>query len=167
MTVTNHERYYKAHLKAQADGGSGAGTPPSIPAVKDRSRPQKTEGTREWAALTMEIYDIKTVKRKKGRGRPPKPGYDIERMLLQEMVHRRCVWKQSDGKVKKVSLTVIAGITLRLCSDNEDKLPTVRGKRLIVYTSKAMAEAACPAEMPLHQFLLQGHVFVCADDTLG
>ena len=91
MTVTNHERYYKAHLKAQADGGSGAGTPPSIPAVKDRSRPQKTEGTREWAALTMEIYDIKTVKRKKGRGRPPKPGYDIERMLLQEMVHRRCV----------------------------------------------------------------------------
>ena len=41
------------------------------------------------------------------------------------MVDRRCVWKQSDGKVKKVSLTVIAGITLRLCRENEDKLSTV------------------------------------------
>ena len=158
--MKNHEQYYRAQLKARADGGSGAGTPPSIPLVKDRSRAQKTEGTKEWAKLTMNNYKIITADRKKARGRPPIIGYDIEKMVLQEMVDRRCVWKQSDGKVKKVSLTVIAGITLRLCRENEDKLPTVGGKRLIVYTSKAMAEAACPAEMPLHEFLLLGHVFV-------
>ena len=80
----------------------------------------------------MNNYKIITADRKKARGRPPIIGYDIEKMVLQEMVNHRCVWKQSDGKVKKVSLTVIAGITLRLCRENEDKLPTVGGKRLIV-----------------------------------
>ena len=124
MTVKHHEEYYRAQLKARAaDGGSGAGTPLGFVLVKDRSRAQKTEGTREWAELTMNNYIAKTKARKKARGRPPIIGYDIEEMVLQEMVDRRCVWKQSDGKVKKVSLTVIAGITLRLCSDNEDKLP--------------------------------------------
>ena len=89
--MKNHEQYYRAQLKARADGGSGAGTPPSIPLVKDRSRAQKTEGTKEWAKLTMNNYKIITADRKKARGRPPIIGYDIEKMVLQEMVDRRCV----------------------------------------------------------------------------
>ena len=72
MTVKHHEEYYRAQLKARAaDGGSGAGTPLGFVLVKDRSRAQKTEGTREWAELTMNNYIAKTrPARRHEAGRP-------------------------------------------------------------------------------------------------